>query len=144
MLLEAVLVASMIFVTLYFVQGFDTVTYESTKEKNILFDKGLSALNSLDGYGESTEYESMLVRYLENNETSNFSNYIFNSIFPCISYRVYVHNISEMLLNNVPLNNTRDLWYKSNTPEVGRKSSVYKIYVYKGYVKEVVLDMWYL
>ena len=144
LLFEAILVTGLIFVTLYFVQGFNTVTYDSTREKNVLFEKGITTLNTLDGYGKSSEYDSQLVQYLETNDTYNFSVFLFNSVFPCISYRIYIFNISQSLLDNVPINKTQSLWYKSDTPEIGKKASVYKIYVYRGYVKEVLVDMWYI
>ena len=140
--LEAVLVAAMIFITLFFVQGLKITVYEGVREKNIIRDLGISALESEDNkpaYG----YNSQLVEYLMTDDTANFSQTIFTKIFPSISFKVYLYNISMMFSDSGSVN-SGFLWFEMDTPHVGISSQAYRIFVHDGYIYEVVLQMWYL
>jgi hypothetical protein len=140
--LEAVLVAAMIFITLFFVQGLNITVYEGVREKNIIRDLGISALESEDNKPASG-YNSQLVEYLMTNDTANFSQTIFNKIFPSISFKVYLYNISRMFSDSV-FKNSDYLWYEMESPYVGEGSQAYRIFVHDGYIYEIVLQMWYL
>ena len=144
LVLEGVLVAAMIFTTLFFVQGIQTTVYEGVKEENILTEKGNTALNSLDNI-PAEGYHTRLIKYIVTNDTFNFSYYISSSIFPSVAYKVYVYNVSAMFSNStLDVKDYKTLWYELNAPEVGERTQVHRFFVYDGFLYDLVLDMWYL
>ena len=145
LVLEGVLVAAMIFTTLFFVQGIQTIVYKSVKETNVLKEKGDSALTSLDNF-PAEGYHTRLTQYFITNDIFNFSNYIYSSIFPPgIAHRVYIYNISLMFSNStLDINKYKTLWYTFDTPEIGEETQVHRFFVYDGFLYDIVLDMWYI
>lgn len=142
-MLEVVMVAAMLFATLFFVQSLHSVAYEETHEKNILKEKGYSALTSLDSY--PYEKYSLLEKYIKHNETGNFTNFIYARIFPSMAYNVYIYNIS-MMFSNSGANATayKTTWQRLDAPKVGEIQQAHRLFVSDGYVYEIVLEMWYI
>ncbi|MEF8879432.1 MAG: hypothetical protein V5A64_03460 [Candidatus Thermoplasmatota archaeon] len=144
--LEVIIVAGIIFASLYFIQGLTSPTFPESYQKKPLKTRVKSAIDSIDSVPDD-EYRSLLVRYMVENTTENkrtLGNRIWNLIFPSYGYHIYKYNLSKMYKNSsATVDDYRTLYVTNNPPEVGKKVQASKIFVHDGYLYEIVVEAWY-
>ncbi len=160
--LEIIIVAGLIFASLYFIQGLSTPNYPETTEKSQLKTRMDSALKSIDAMkplnkSQQGVYDSALVECIFENNTYvprtsppiSYRNYLIsylnNYMSPTYAFNIYVYNISEMQKNStISEVEYKDTFYTSDVLKIGLKSQSSRIFVNNGYIYEVMIETWYV
>jgi len=144
---EVIIVAGMLFMSLYFVRSFDVSLNITKTEENELEILGNGILTNLEGIPDNLEqYPSLLARYATVDYIDEFTDYVNTSLPEGTLYKISLINISYLNKHpDTPIGNepspTNPLY--SVPVEIGKEASSSRIIVIDGVVYEVVLTMYF-
>ena len=144
--LEVIVVAGMLLMSLYFVRTFEFSPNITTTEENELEILGNGLLTSLEGVPDNLGlYPNLLARYTTDDYKYEFTDYVNRSIPDGTLYEISLINISEY--NKHPEKSIKDDTITDPIVEsqvkVGKEARTSRIIVINSYVYEVVLTMYF-
>jgi len=143
---EVIIVASMLFMSLYFVRSFDVSLNISKTEENEFEIFGNGILTNLEGIPDNLEkYPSLLARYATREYINEFTDYVNRSLPEGTLYEISSINISYLnKYPHTPIGKDPPTTPLYSAPvEIGKEASSSRIVVINGFVYEVVLTMYF-
>lgn len=145
-ILEVIIVAGILLVSLYFIRGFDFTPSSVVTGSNSLKQKGLNIISRLENIPDPEgELSSILSRYMYNalkGDNSSLNAYISNSLPKDIIYETFIVNISKMSKYAESVDNCKTVVYEP-VVKIGEKTSISRVVVIDGYIYEIDLGMWF-
>jgi len=146
-ILEVVIVAGILLVTLFFINGFDFTPKSVLVETDTLESRGLSLLSRLESIPDiEKQYSTQLARYIYDSihgDNESFINYMKNSLPSDMIYSLSVVNISDMSKEAKSIDQSRIEIY--NPPvEIGEKVFCPRVVVIDGFIYELELNIWFI
>lgn len=145
-ILEVIIVAGILLVSLYFIRGFDFTPSSIVSGSNSLKQKGLNIVTRLENIPDlQGELSNILSRYMYKalkGDNSSLNNYISNSLPEDIIYEISIVNISKMSKYAESIGDCQTFVYKP-VIKIGEKTSVSRVVVIDGYIYELDFGMWF-
>jgi len=144
--LEVIIVAGMLLMSLYFVRVFDVSSNITTTGENELEILGNGILTSLEGVPDNLEqYPSLLARYATAEYIDEFTDYVNRNLPDGTLYEISLIDISYMNKHpDTPIGDYRVTTTLYKAPvKVGKEARSSRIIVIDGLVYEVVLTMFF-
>jgi len=140
-IMESIITATILIISLFFVYALTTPPL-STYSPNQLSVLGDETLRNLDLLYTNYDifHNSRLVEYVILNDTKNLTDFLSLNLPDTVAYNLYLYNDSAGLGNSI-------LLYRSLVNKPGEETSItkcHRVIVYRGFVYDVVLEMWYL
>ena len=142
--LEAVIVAGMIFSSLFFVSNMEVSSYTTIEKENKLKSLGASILENLEARQDSTgKYDNLLLYCIRDVSGSNRLYYELTANLPeGTLFRVSIVNMSKLFHNSSASHEDcvyarigTDIWVEEET-------RVSRIIAFDGEIYEIILQLW--
>lgn len=142
--LEVIIVAGMLLMSLYFVRVFDISSNITTTGENELEILGNGILTSLEGVPDNLEqYPSLLARYATAEYIDEFRDYVNRSLPDGTLYEISLIDISYMSKNpSDPIGDATTSLHDAPV-KVGKEARSSRIIVIDGLVYEIMLTMFF-
>ena len=148
--LEVIIVAGMLLMSLFFVRTFEFTPNIKTSEENELEVLGNSILSNLESVPDNLgQYSSLLARYISKNETGKlqyiyeFTDYINESIPSGAIYEISLVNISDLSVHPEKSMTLVTITLIQATVKIGKEAHCSRIIVIYGSIYEVVLTIFF-
>ena len=143
--LEVVLVAGMLLVSLYFVKTFDISPNSVISKENKLVAVGDGILSSLEGVPDPTdEYNNLLARYADGTDIDEFTAYINSSVPDGTQYEINVINVSYMSKTSDATIASSSTTLYNAAFKIGAEAYASKVVVINGLVYKIVLQLYFI
>ncbi len=140
--LEVIVVAGMLLMSLYFVRTFEFSPNITKTEENELEILGNGILTSLEGVPDNLEqYPSLLARYSTIDYKDEFKDYVNRSLPYGTMYEISLVDISEFSKHPENSINDHTTILKEALVKVGKEARSSRIIVIDGNIYKVVLTM---
>lgn len=145
-ILEVIIVAGILLVSLYFIRGFDFTPSSIVTGSNSLQQKGLNIISRLESIPDPDgELSSILSRYMFRalkGDNSSLNNYISNSLPQDVIYEIFIVNVSKMSKYAGSVDDCRTVVYEPII-KIGEKTSISRVVVIDGYIYKIDLGLWF-
>ena len=139
--LEVVIVAGMLLLSLYFVRTFEFSPASLIQRENKFEILGDSILASLEGVPSNHEnYTNLLAQYVGLLDKTNFTQHVNLTLPDNLFYNITIYNITKMHKFAQPASNCKTNLYGSPV-WIGEEVSSSRIVVIKKFIYEVKLDI---
>ena len=137
---EAITAIAIIIMAVFFVRSFyGGPSLKVAASSDQLETYGEDILRTLDQPSSNIPdkyHNSLLVKYIVKNESEDFSKFVENLLPGTALYSIYIYNVSGDNLS---------LWYPTEElPKAGNIVRSTRAFVYKGFLFEVQLEVWYI
>ena len=141
-ILEVVLVASILFVSLYFLSQIEITINITASNENKLEEVGDQILSYEENLPDPTgQYSSMLAYYIDTWDLANFTEFIDSSIPLGTTYTITKVDVSG-LQEGETFTKCKEHIYSKADENIGRVTEVSKFVVINGRIYEVILTMY--
>jgi len=141
--LEVILVAGMLLISVYFIRGIDIVSQSNVEKENKLESMGDSLLESLAAQPDSNGRYNSLLAYYCRVGTSSFANYVEQVLPEGTIFKIERIDLTRLVTNQETT--IKDATFEIYSPDIwfddDAKSS--RICVVDGTVYRIVLSMWF-
>jgi len=137
---EAITAIAIIIMAVFFVRSFygapSLEVAASSEQLETYGDDILRTLDQPNSLIPEKYHGSLLVKYIVNNNSKDFSDFVETLLPATALYSIYIYNVSGDEIS---------LWYPTEElPKSGNIVRSSRAFVYKGFVFEVQLEVWYI
>jgi hypothetical protein len=144
--LEAVIVAGMLLLAIFFVRSIDVSIHLPMGRDNRFESYGNSIFTSLGGQKDpSGEYSSLLASYIadDSSHNSKLVNYVYEVLPSGTLFKISRVNVSMLMYNSTAtLNNCTEVLYDPGI-WINNEARVSRIVVANGFIYELIIYMWF-
>ena len=144
--LEVIIVAGLLFVSLYFVESMDVSYYSASDKENKLETLGRGILLGLEAQPDpSGKWDNLLTSYISNENLghSRFESYVSSILPEGALFRINIVNMSKFFHNSSASRETCTLANLGTSIWFEEEACITRIVVVGNIVYELTLSIWY-